>query len=258
MEEEKEKKDEPLKVMAALMGTSVDKMVSDIADAIDNSYVDTAKDTTAVEKSVIADWTVRPELIGNDGIAISDPNSGSILQKGYKLWQPPADKISDRYTYEPKTTISQSTLGIIVKALEDEGTCILLNPVTRSMTKEGLFVHSKLMELDESPYKLYKDANDNLSLRPVDDYYTLLYRTDDFLFPAVYVKILLGYIFVEFDSTQKRFKIENIKNEQDLEEAVKPALEYIQAIFNFAKQQAAERKKLKQRLDILASKSEYK
>ena len=255
MEEEKEKKDEPLKVMAALMGTSVDKMVSDIADAIDNSYVDTAKDTTAATKAVVADWTYRPELVGNDGIAISDPNSGSILQKGYKLWQPPADK----YTIDvPLHGISQSTLATIVKALEDEGTCILLNPVTRSMTKEGLFVHSKLMELDESPYNLYKGAQDSLTLRPVDDYYTLLYRTDDMLFPAVTVKILLGYIFVEYDRTEKRFKIEDIKNEQDLEEAVKPALEYIQAIFNFAKQQAAERKKLKQRLDILASKSEYK
>lgn len=255
MEEEKEKKDEPLKVMAALMGTSVDKMVSDIADAIDNSYVDTAKDTTAATKAVIADWTVRPELVGNDGIAISDPNDGSILQKGYKLWQPPA---ADKYTYEPKQTISQSTLDIIVKALKDEGTCILFNPVTRSMTKEGLFVHSKITELDESPYKLYAGVNDSITLRPVDDYYTMLYRSDDLLLPAVTIKILLGYIFVEYDRTEKRFKFEDIKNEQDLEEAVKPALEYIQAIFNFAKQQAAERKKLKQRLDILASKSEYK
>lgn len=257
MEEEKEKKDEPLKVMAALMGKSVDKMVSDIAEAIDNTSIDTAKDTIATTKAV-ADWTYRPELVGNDGIAISDPNSGSILQqRGYKLdklWQP----ASDRYSYEPKQTISQSTLGNIVKALEDEGTCILLNPVTRSMTKEGLFVHSKIMELDESPYKLYKEMNDSLTLRPVDDYYTMLYRIDDFLFPAVTIKILLGYIFVEFDSTQKRFKIEDIKNQEDLEAAVKPVLEYIESIFNFAKQHAADLKKLKQRLDILASKSEYK
>ena len=256
MEDEKEKKDEPLKVMAALMGKSVDKMVSDIAEAIDDSYIDTAKDTTAATKAVVADWTYRPELVGNDGIAISDPNSGSILQqKGYKLWQPPA---ADKYTYEPKQTISQSTLDIIVNALKDEGTCILLNPVTRSMTKEGLFVHSKIMELDESPYKLYKEMTDSLTLRPVDDYYTMLYRVEDFLFPAVTIKILLGYIFVEFDSTQKRFKIEDIKTQEDLEAAVKPVLEYIESIFNFAKQQAAERKKLKQRLDILASKSEYK
>lgn len=252
--EEKEKKDEPLKVMAALMGKSVDKMISDIAEAIDNTCIDTAKDTIATTKAV-ADWTYRPELVGNDGIAISDPNSGSILQKGYKLWQPLA---TDKYTYEPKQTISQSTLDIIVKALKEEGTCILLNPVTRSMTKEGLFVHSKIMELDESPYKLYAEANDGITLRPVDDYYTMFYRVDELLFPAVTIKMLLGYVFVEYDRTEKRFKFEDIKNEEDLEAAVKPVLEYIQAIFNFAKQQAAERKKLKQRLDILASKSEYK